>query len=692
MLDVDNPLAEPSRLPFGLPDFQAVRLEHLAPALQEGMAEQRREWEAVASDPHAPTVENTVEAVDRSGDLLERASSVFRTLASSVGGAELDVLQARFAPRFAEHRSAFLLDRRIYERYRTLQRSGGLDAETAHVVHEVVRDFERAGVGLGDADRRRVRDLDARIASVEADYGVRVSHQLAGLGLAGTDPAELDGLDRASREAAVEAGPRHGAAWWLPLQNFSSQLAQGELRSPVTRRRLLAASLSRGLGADPATDTRALVLELARLRAERARLLGFADHASAVMDAETIPGPDVARRLLDEVGAAAHARVGADARRLRALALADPRGDGMFEAADWPYYENRLRREALGFDAQALRPYLELGRVVRDGVFYAAHRLYGIDFVERGELAGWSEDCRAWEVRDVDGSPLGLFVADYYARPGKSGGAWMSTLVEPRGLTGTLPVVTNTANFAKPAPGRPALLAWDGVETCFHEFGHALHALFSRARYRRAAGTNVPPDFVEMPSQLNEMWAYHPEVLGHFARHWETGEPMPADMRRGLARSKTFGQGFATSEFVQAALIDHAWHRLSPSEVPTSVEDVEGFERRALARHGVAEGLVPPRYRSTYFAHAFAGGYDAQYYAYMWAETLVGELEQWFREDAAADGDGGLNRRAGETLRRELLSRGDSRPPLDSFRAVVGHDADPRAVLRRRGLAAVHVE
>jgi peptidyl-dipeptidase Dcp len=691
VLDPSNPLSLPSDLPFGLPDFARITPAHLEEALREGMAAQRAEWEAIATDPHEPTVENTVVAVDESGRLLERAQSVAWTMLASVGGPELERLQETFAPLLAEHAGAFTLDARLYRRYLALAAREDLDAETAWVVERQVRAFERLGVGLDDADQAALRRIDAQLASAQADMDARITRQLRATGLEGDDLDGLDGLDAAGAERDRQAGAARGHAWFIPCRNFTTQLDQAVLTHPETRRALLARSEERGNGEDPGTDTRATVLRLVGLRAERARLLGFADHASVVMDGETVPGPEAARELLLRVGRAAASTVDEDAADLARLAADDADGDGL-QAADWPYYENLLRRERLGVDAEALRPYLQLDRVIEDGVFWAAGRLYGITMTRRPELRGWSPDARVWEVRDADGSALGLFVGDWFARPGKQGGAWMNEVVAPAGEgTGpgggrTLPVIANNANFARPAPGQPALLTWDEVITCFHEFGHALHGFFSATRYREDAGTNVPRDFVEMPSQLNEMWAYHPEVLGRFARHVDTGEALPEQWRAALEDSASFGQGFQTLEFVQAALIDHAWHRLAPQEVPTDPRGVRAFEDRVLAEAGVAHPLVPPRYRSTYFAHAFAGGYDAGYYSYMWAEVLVAELEQWFRGPAARGEDGGLNRQAGETLRRELLSRGNSRDPLASFRAVRGHDADPASILIRRGL------
>lgn len=687
MLDPSNPLARPSTLPFGLPDYAAITPADLDAAVREGMAAQRQEWEAVATDPEEPTVDNTLVALDRSGALLDRATGVLWTLASSIGGEEYDSLLETFSPLLAAHASAFTLDARLYERFRVLGARADLDPETAWVVHRRLREFERLGVALAEEDQQRLRDIDQRLASAQADVEVRISRQLERTGLEGDDPAGLGGLDDATTALYEEAGRTRGHRWFIPCRNFSTQLDQAVLRDPRVRRALLEVSLNRGTGEDPGTDTRSRILEIVGLRAERARLLGFPDHASLVMEAETIPGPDTARDLLVSVGTSALARVGEDALVLGDLARQDPEGEGL-TAADWPYYEDRLRHRELGVDADALRPYLSLDRVLEDGVFLAANRLYGITLHPRPDLRGWSADARVWEVHDEDGSALGLFVGDWFSRPGKKGGAWMHEVVAPGGEGTGLPVIGNNANFQRPAEGEPALLTWDEVETCFHEFGHALHGFFSHTRYRCDAGTNVPRDFVELPSQLNEMWAFHPEVLAHFARRHDTGEPLPAEWAEAISRSKTFGQGFATLEFVEAALIDQAWHRLAPSEVPTDPAGVPDFEDAALEGYGVVSPLVPPRYRTTYFAHTFAGGYDAGYYSYMWAETLVAELEQWFRGPAAQDGDGGLNRAAGEALRRELLARGDSRDPLESFRAVVGHDADPESVLVRRGLSA----
>ncbi|MFT0762691.1 M3 family metallopeptidase [Actinomyces sp. F1_1611] len=644
-----------------LPDFSTLTLDQIEADILAGMEEQRAQWEEVATNPEAPTVANTLVALDESGARLDRAGAIFWTLASSIGGDELDRLQEKLVPLLTEHSNTYLLDERLYRRFLELSDP---DPQTQWEIAEQIRAFEQHGIAC--PDKEQLRRLNVRIAELETEVDQRISKQLEETGLSVTDEAELAGLDEATR-----AGYRRDHDWFIRCRNFSTQLDQSVLEEPRVRRALLEVSVTRGRTGS--TDTRALIVELTQLRSERAHLLGFPDHATVVMQGETIPGPDAAQDLLVEVGRAARARVDEDAQKLRQLCPD-------LEAADWPFYENQLRAQELGFDAESLRPYLELNRILTDGVFYAANRLYGITLTERPDLRGWHEDVRVWEVKEEDGTALGLFLGDYFTRPGKSGGAWMSELQEAHPASGQLPIITNDANFTKPAPGQPLLLTWDDVETLFHEFGHALHGLFSDTKYRDSAGTNVPRDFVELPSQLNEMWAFHPEVLSRYARHYQTGEPLPADLLAAVVGSKSFGQGFATLEYVEAALIDQAWHR--EGTLPTEADQVPTFEVEALERLGLWHDLVPPRYRSTYFAHTFAGGYDAGYYAYMWAETLAAEVEEWFR----AQPNGGLTREAGEKLRRELLSRGNSRPPLDSFRAVTGKDASAQSVLRRRGL------
>ena len=673
MLDATNPLANPSTLPYGLPDFRAIKIEHLKPAILQGMAEQSAQWKQIAENSDEPTKENTIVALDDSGSLYGRALRVFSTLANSIGGDKLSALQEELAPFIAEHSDAFFLNADMYRRLKSLQMTD-LDDETAWFIQDTVDAFERSGVNLGDAEQGNLRELNARIALLEAKIDSRISTQLSTLGLKGENIDDLSGLSDSKVKDALEAGKEHDTTWFLALENYTSHEALASLDNPLTRSDLLKVSMSRGLSGDEKTGTADLILELTHDRAKRAGLLGFPNHAEYVMAGETIPGQSVAASLLTEIGAAAQQGV-----KNLELELAKIANGRQITAADWPFFEAKLRHDSLDLDPVSLKEYFPLSQVISDGVFYAANRLYGITFTRRPELNGWHEDVEIWEVLDTDGSPVGLIATDYYARPGKSGGAWMMTLVPACGRTGERPVVTNDANFTKPIDGSEVLLSWDNVETCFHEFGHALHGLLTNTYYRETEGTSVPSDFVELPSQLNEMWAYHPDVLTNMARHVRTGERLPQDVINRLAKSKSSFQEYATLEFTQSAIIDQKWHLLKPDE---EVTDVEAFEQASIERSGITHPSVPPRYRSGYFAHAFAGGYDGAYYSYLWSEAMVAELEEWIR--ARPNGD--LSLESGQILRSELLSRGNSRPPMDSFRAILGRDPSSSAINRRRGL------
>ncbi len=677
-----NPLMADSALPFGIPDFAAIKVEHFEPAVLAGIKAELEDWERIATNPEVPDADNTVAAVDRAGQLLMRAISAFWTMSSSIGGSEYDALQEKLAPLLSEHHDDFFTNEALYERYAALKDSADLDAETGWLVAKTLSEFERSGVNLNPKGKEKLRQLNRSIATFESQIDAKISKQLVECGLSGDDLADLDGLSPEEIERAKAEGEKRGRVWHLGVDNFSVPSYLLSLRDARTRKLALDASLNRVSTVGTDVDTRAQIIELARLRAKRAKLLGFSSHAEIVMDAETVPSPTEARDLLRTVGNAAVCALESEAEIYRKEAAKD---DIELTASDWPVYEDRARLEQLGVDSSSLKEYFDLERVVRDGIFFAANRLYGLSFQERPDIVGWSPETKSWEVLDEDGSTIGLFMADYYNRPGKSGGAWMSELESGSRRSGRLPVITNDANFKKPADGGPTLLSWDNVETVFHEFGHALHGLLTATYYESTAGANVPRDFVELPSQLNEMWAFHPEVLGRYARHWETGDPLPDAVRESLVNSKHFGQPYATLEYVQAAIVDQAWHDDS-GNLPGEAEGVDAFEASALAEAEMAHPLVVPRYRTPYFSHAFAGGYDAGYYSYMWAEAMVGELEEWFRSEAAKNDDGGLNREAGQKLRDELLSRGNSRDPLASFIAVRGRAPEGVAVIRRRGL------
>lgn len=686
-----NPLLHPSDLAFGLPDFAAISCEDVREALLLGMENEKEQWRAIASDRQPATVDNTIGAIDAAGNVLGRATAVFYTLLSSIGGDDYNALYEELAPQFSEHEDQFWMDEAIYNRCVEVAGLPDLDPETKGFTEELIAGFKRSGVFLPAPQKEELRGLNAKIAALQAQVDARITKQLERTATTGSDTAELRGLSDAEVEAAVKAAKGSGHAWQLHATNYSQPPQIASVASHEVRGRLLNDSINRGLGADPELDTRALITELAAKRAERAELLGYPDHATLAMDDQTVPSPKEALELLRTVGAAAISRLEEERAVYRAAAVKDGHTLGR---EDWVYYQERALGDQLGVGQEELAQYLDLNRVVNDGLFFAANRLYGLTFRPRPDLRGWEEDVMVWEVFDEDGRPRGLFLADYYRRPGKSGGAWMSELQSACGRAGTLPIVTNDANFEKPASGEPTLLTWDEVETCFHEFGHALHGLLSNTYYDSTAGTEVPADFVELPSQLNEMWAYNPLVLAQYARHWKTGEPLPAKIAEKLAASKHFGQAFATLEYVQSAVIDQYWH-MSGESLPAGIDDFEEFEGGALRDSGSFHELVVPRYRSAYFAHTFAGGYDGAYYSYMWAEAMVAELEEWFRRNAktTADGgsDGGLNRETGRKLVEELLSRGNSRDPLDSFVAVNGHLPNGAAVVRRRGLGKTRI-
>lgn len=688
----DNPFARPSPLPFGMPEFEAIRLEHLMPALRAGRAAQRAEWEAVASDLSAPTVENTLHALERSGELLQRAAVVLSTLAGSVGGDELDAISTENAPESSAHGDAFWLDARIYDRFRALQGADGLDEQDAWAVDEYVRGFERQGVGLGEAETARLRALNSEISELTTDFRNRAAAGMAAAALPVRDEASLAGLDEGRRRTLAESassrpeaadGADHLITYVLPTQ----QPLLTELTDAATRAEVLSRSVARGTGVDPATDTRSLVRAIARARAERARLLGAEHHAEVVARGATAPDADAIQAMLARLAAPAVRNAAQEGEELAALAAADPERPadaGELAAGDWAYYSERLKTQRYAVDDAVLRPYLELDRVLDDGVFLAAHRLYGLTFTERPDIPGYAEGVRVWEVAEEDGTPLGLFVGDFYAREHKRGGAWMHDLVTGAELTGTSPVVVNNANITRPPAGEPTLLTWDEVRTLFHEFGHTLHSLLSMARYPGFAGTAVPRDFVEFPSQVNEQWMEHPEVLASFARHHGTGEPLPRETAERLRSMGAYGQGFATSEYLGAAIVDQAWHRIGPDEVPADDEGVLPFEAAALADAGLIDPRIPPRYRTTYLNHSFGGGYDAQYYSYIWSEVLDAETVEWFRSHE--DGNLGLTRAAGDTFRAELLARGNSRDPLRSVETLLGRKPSIDPLLKRRGL------
>jgi peptidyl-dipeptidase Dcp len=681
-LDETNPFAAPSTLPFAFPPFDAIRLEHYRPAFDAGVAEHLAEVETIAADPEPPTFENTLEPLERSGRLLERVLLVFWNLTSSMSDEKLQALEEEINPLYSAHQDAMRLDPRLFARIDAVHRQRhelDLTAEQRRLVERYHLDFVRAGAALAPEERDRLRALNEQISTATTEFGNQLLAEANAAAVHVTDRARLDGLaDDAIAAAEAGAKSRGLDGYLLTLSSPTIQPAIGSLADRDLRRRLFEASTTRGMkGGDH--DTRELLTTLARLRAERAALLGYVDHASYVAADQTAGSSRAVLEMLDAMTAPAMRNLEAEREAIEGALRADGI-DGPVEAWDWTYYAEKVKAATFDVDPVALRPFFELERVLHDGIFFAAEKLYGVTFAERTDLPVYADGVRVFEVFDHDGRSLALFVCDWFARPTKRGGAWMSEFVGQSHLHGTLPVVVVCLNVPQPPQGQPALMTIDEVRTGFHEFGHALHGFFSDATYPRLAGTEVPRDFVEFPSQVNEMWAWWPEVLANYARHHETGEPLAQAVVEALIASQNAGQGFDTVSMLGAALLDQEWHRLTAGSASVAPGEVEKFEAEALTRHGVRSSLVPPRYRSGYFAHIFAGGYDAGYYSYLWSEVLDADMVGWFTDN------GGLRRENGDLFRKELLSRGGTVDPMEAFAAVRGRGPSTEPLLRRRGL------
>lgn len=678
----DNPFLAPSPLPYQLPPFDRITDAHYRPAFTAGMDEQRREIRAIAGQAEAPSFANTIEVMERSGQILARVSRVFFALAAADTHPELQAIQAEMAPRLSAHRDAIYLDSALYARVKTLHDQRlrlGLDAEALRLLEETHTAFVRAGAQLAEADKTRLRALNEELSSLSTRFQQNLLKATNAAAVTVTRRDELAGLSAGAISAAAEAAKARGqeGQWLLTLQNTSGQPVLAQLENRALRERLYWASVERASSGE--FDNTSLLVRMAQLRAERAQLLGYTHHAAYALEDQTARTTEAVNGLLARLAPAAVANARREAADMQKLIR--QQGAGYTLAAwDWAYWAERVRKARYDLDVAEARPYFELDRVLRDGVFFMAERLYGLRFTERKDLPVYHPDVRVFEVFEVfeaDGAPLGLFLFDPFARPSKRGGAWMNALVSQSGLLGTRPVVTNNLNVAKPPAGEPVLLTFDETNTLFHEFGHALHGLFSNVRYPSFAGTSVPRDFVEYPSQVHEMWVLHPEVLANYARHYQTGEPMPAALVKKILAAEQFNQGFATTEYLAAALLDQAWHQIPAG---TEVADALAFEAQALRQAGVAVATVPPRYRSPYFAHIFAGGYSAGYYAYIWSEVLDAESVDWFNEN------GGLTRANGDHFRAQLLSRGGAVDAMTLFRNFRGRDPRIEPLLQRRGL------
>ena len=675
-----NPFFSPSALPYQAPAFDRIHDDDFQPAIDEGMKQQIAEIEQIANQADPPTFDNTIVAIERTGTLLTRVSKVFGALTQANTNDTLQKVQREEAPKLAAHRDAIYLNAKLFARVDTLyaQRATlGLDAQSLRLVERYYRTFVRAGAKLSTADQATLRELNKEQSTLSTSFRDKLLAGTKNAALIVEDPAELAGFSDADLAAAAQAAKERklDGKYVVALQNTTQQPAQESLRDRATREKLFDASIERTEHGD-ANDTRALVARLAESRAQRAKLLGYPNLAAYNLEDQMAKTPERAIKLMTDMVPAALAKARGEAAKMQALVN---RRNGKFKLApwDWQFYSEQVRKDTFKLDASEIKQYFELDRVLKDGVFFAANKLYGITFVERHDIPVYQEDVRVFEVFDADGTPMALWYADYFKRDNKAGGAWMGTFVDQSGLNGTRPVAYNVCNFTKPAPGQPALLGRDDVIAMFHEFGHALHGMFSNVKYPLLTGTAVPRDFVEFPSQFNEHWADEPTVFANYAKHYQTGAPMPKALIDNIRKAGSYGEGYATTEYIAAALLDQAWHLL-PADAPK--QDVDAFEAKALARYHVDYALVPPRYRSSYFSHIWANNYAAGYYSYLWTAVLRDDAYYWFVEH------GGMTRANGQRFRDMVLSRGNSEDTDAMYRAFRGRDPSVEPLLLERGL------
>jgi len=686
--DASNPFSAPSTLPFALPPFDRISDADFMPAFEAGMREQRAEVDAIARNPDPPSLDNTLVALERSGQTLDRVSKVFFNLDASNTDPEIEKIKLQITPRLAAHQDGIFLDPRLFSRVEAVWRrraEPGSDAEAQQLAQRYYMLFERAGARLGETAQARLRELNQRIAELNTRFEQNARKATNESAVVVDDGAALEGLPAEQIGAAAQAARDHGlqGKWLIALQNTTIQPLLARLKNRALRERIYRASIRRADGGD--ADNTAVIAELVKLRAERARLLGFADHAAYVLADEGAGTPAAVNRMLASLAAPAVDKARSEASELQALIDAQAHATHTpafrLQAWDWAFYAEQARKARFNVSESDVKPYFEMSRVLNDGVFHAAHELYGLTFKERADLPRYHPDVRVYEVFDADGSALALLLTDLFARDSKRGGAWMDEFVGQSRLLGTRPVVVINLNVVKPPEGQPVLLTFDETTTMFHEFGHALHGMFSSVTYPLLHGTQTPADFVEYPSQFNEMWAREPAVLAHYARHYQTGEPLPPALLDQILAAQKFGQGYATTEYLAAALIDQSWHQIGPDQVPAASR-VMGFEKAALQRARVDLAEVPPRYHSPYFVHVFDVGYDAGYYAYIWSEVLARDTEQWFHRH------GGLGRANGDFFRAKVLSRGRTEEPKDLFEKFYGAPADVTPLLEHRGLVS----
>ena len=680
-LPADNPFALQSPLPFLTPAFDKIRTEHFLPAFTLGMAQQLDEMNAIATQAESPTFENTIVAMERSGILLTRVDSAFSNLTAAEKNKALQSIETEVAPMRAAHSDNILLNRPLFLRVEKLWQSKdslGLSQEQTEVLKQRYESFLRAGAKLNQLDQGRIRSLNEQLSKLETKFEENLLAISKERAVVVDTAAELDGLSAAEIAAAADAAKSRGleGKYLLQISNTTRVPTLISLNNRKLRQRVWEASAYRGLGRDGGIDNRGLVLEIAQLRAERAKILGYEHHAAYKLQNQMAKTPEAARKMLTDLVPGVVARVQQEGRDLTAM-IKECGENHPLAPWDWEYYSEKVRKSRYAVDEAAVRPYFELDSVLKNGVFFTMNKLYGISFRERKDLPVYHPDVRVFDVMDKDGSQIGLFYADYFQRDTKRGGAWMNSFVDQTRLLHQQPVIVNCLNIPRPAAGEPALISFDNVTTLFHEMGHALHGLFSDVTYPTVSGTATPRDFVEFPSTFEEDWAIQPEILANYARHYSTGEPIPKDLLDKAIRAKKFNKGFETLEYLSAALLDLEWHMLTSDKIPT---DIEAFETASLKKSGVDDPVIPPRYRTAYFAHIWSGGYSSSYYAYLWSEILAADA---FAHMMAK---GGCTPENGDSFRKEILSRGSSRDPMLSYTSFRGKEPNVDALLIRRGL------
>jgi peptidyl-dipeptidase Dcp len=674
-----NPFYAPSTLPFQAPPFDKIQDSDYQSAIEEGMAQQLQEVRAIADNPDTPTFENTLVALEKSGRLLDRVSSAFDAVTGANTNPVLQEVQEIEAPKMAAHSDAIYLDSKLYHRIEAIYKQRDalkLDPESLRLVGYYHQQFVHAGANLSHPDKTELKKINEEISTLQNAFKTKLLAATRDAAYATSDPAKLAGLNAAQLIAAAQdAKQRTQEGWILPLQNTTQQPYLAALSDRATRQTLFENSWNRAEGGGP-NDTRETILRLAQLRAGKAKLLGYPNFAAWQLEDQMAKTPEAALKFMNALVRPARANAAAEATDIQRLMDAQ-QSEGAVQPWDWDYYSEQVRKEKYNIDLAQVKPYFELHQVLLNGVFYAANQLYGLTFAERKDIPVYHPDVRVFEVGDADGNALALFYCDNFKRDNKNGGAWMSNLVGQSKLLGTLPVIYNVANFSKPAEGEPALISFSDVTTMFHEFGHALHGMFSNTEYPSLSGTSVARDFVEFPSQFNEHWATYPAVFNNFAKHYKTGEPMSPELVAKIKQAETFNQGYALTEILAAAELDMQWHTQSAGP---RIENTDAFEKEALAKTNLSISYVPPRYRSSYFSHIWTGNYAAGYYAYLWSEMLDDDAYQWFLEH------GGLTRANGDRLRSMVLSRGNTEDPATMYAAWLGAEPKIEPMLKERGL------